>query len=93
MRIELGPNSYLFPGFKKKGKKLDDSNHVHKDYFKVILESLGTENGYTLHCFRRGGGQHRFLFAAKQWNLRSCKWWGGWAPGEGSNTLMKVCIY
>ncbi|KAF8337646.1 uncharacterized protein EI90DRAFT_3256577, partial [Cantharellus anzutake] len=26
------------------------------------------------------------------WSLERCRWWGGWAAGEDSNTLIKYAI-
>jgi hypothetical protein len=71
---------------------------VSQGTFSIILKDITSQAGiintsYTLHCFRRGGAQHRFLFARKKWSLRDCKWWGGWSAGEGTNTLMKVSSY
>ncbi|KAF8324409.1 uncharacterized protein EI90DRAFT_2878643, partial [Cantharellus anzutake] len=28
----------------------------------------------------------------EQWSLERCRWWGGWAAGEDSNTLIKYAI-
>ncbi len=36
----------------------------------------------TMHTFRRGGLQYRFVKAPKRWNLISCQKWGGWSPTE-----------
>jgi hypothetical protein len=91
MKRKLQSNEYLFPLYNSKGGKLDSLNPTTKPFFRSILDTVGGLNhGYTMHCFRRGGGQHKFLYAAKKWTLRSCKWWGGWSAGESTGTLMKV---
>jgi hypothetical protein len=54
--------------------------------FERVVEQSGVLAGlkgrYTSHCTRRGGAQHRFMFAKRRWILTNLKWWGGWAPGE-----------
>ncbi|KAF9084375.1 hypothetical protein BGX27_003824, partial [Mortierella sp. AM989] len=55
-----------------------------------ILE--GKHGRYTTHCFRRGGAQHRFMFAKEKWSLKAIKWWGGWSEGEGVGTIMKYLL-
>jgi hypothetical protein len=37
---------------------------------------------FTMHCTRRGGAQHRFMYAETLWGLAPLKWWAGWASGE-----------
>ncbi|KAF9121540.1 hypothetical protein BG015_005793, partial [Linnemannia schmuckeri] len=50
---------------------------------------LARRNGrFTMHCFRRGGAQFRFMFAKEKWSLKAVKWWGGWSEGEGTGTIM-----
>jgi hypothetical protein len=92
MNRKLNQEEYIFPSFKKVSGNMDTSNHISHDFFKKILLTVGSgeENGYTLHCFRRGGSQHRFVYAAEKWSIRSCQWWGGWSDGDKSDTLMKV---
>ena len=52
-----------------------------------------SRNGrYTTHCFRRGGAQHRFMFASEKWSLKAVKWWGGWSEGEGTGTIMRYLL-
>jgi hypothetical protein len=102
MKREFLPKECLFPLFSRGRNSntlsLDTSNEVSQGTFSIILKDITSQAGiintsYTLHCFRRGGAQHRFLFARKKWSLRDCKWWGGWSAGEGTNTLMKVSSY
>ena len=47
---------------------------------------------YSLHCFRRGGAQHRFIHIKIKWSFTAVKWWGGWAAGERIDTIMKYLM-
>ncbi len=38
---------------------------------------FGNGDNYTLHCFRRGGAQHRFFESDRTWPLEMIKFWGG----------------
>jgi hypothetical protein len=49
--------------------------------------SLGWK--YTLHCFRRGGCQHRYFQSSNQWSLAAVKAWGGWIEKEKAFTLIR----
>jgi hypothetical protein len=42
----------------------------------------GRNGKFTTHCFRRGGAQHRFMWADRKWSLKAVKWWGGWSSSE-----------
>jgi hypothetical protein len=42
----------------------------------------GRNGKFTTHCFRRGGAQHRFMWADQKWSLKAVKWWGGWSSSE-----------
>jgi hypothetical protein len=47
---------------------------------------------YTTHCLRRGGAQHRFLFAKERWTLTDIKNWGGWARGDSQGTIIRYLL-
>lgn len=47
---------------------------------------------FTLHCFRRGGCQHRFFLSDKGWPLVVIKWWGGWSKGESTDILINYVM-
>lgn len=48
---------------------------------------------FTFHCFRRGGAQHRFMFAPEngRWPLKMVKWWAALSPGERQIRLSSKC--
>jgi hypothetical protein len=47
---------------------------------------------YTLHCFRRGGCQHRYFHTYPSWPIEAIKRWGGWSESEQSDTLIKYIL-
>ena len=47
---------------------------------------------YSLHCFRRGGAQHRFFHPKKPWPLAVVRRWGGWSKSEGTKTLINYLL-
>ncbi|RLN98536.1 hypothetical protein BBJ28_00014411 [Nothophytophthora sp. Chile5] len=69
--------------------------------FNKLLLDLGKQSGllppgsakvnrFTSHCFRRGGAQHRFMYADQLWSLRLIKWWAGWAPDPARHLYRAV---
>lgn len=71
----------------------------------AVLRVLGNRSGMldavygnhfklSAHCFRRGGAQHRFMFAAPEsrMNLKETKWWAGWAVGESAEVVVKYLV-
>jgi hypothetical protein len=50
--------------------------------------TAGRNGKFTTHCFRRGGVQHRFMWANRKWSLKAVKWWGGWSSPENVRVLL-----
>ncbi|KAJ6583919.1 hypothetical protein DFH09DRAFT_1359873 [Mycena vulgaris] len=96
----LLPNDYIFPAIGANGIVQTGEHLSHDDVNKWIKEfaagaKLPQQNGtFSTHCFRRGGAQYRFMFAAvgRRWTLRQVRWWGGWAEGEHRDTLVKYLL-
>ncbi|KAF9918210.1 hypothetical protein BX616_009928 [Lobosporangium transversale] len=95
----LHPEDFVFPSLDNKGRvKLKEAFSHPKiqsllDEFTDAANLLAERNGrYTTHCFRRGGAQHRFMFAKEKWSLKAVKWWGGWSEGEGVGTVMRYLL-
>ena len=60
---------------------------------EIILIVNGEIGCFTLHCFRRGGAQHQFMFAIHgKWSISAVKWWGGWSPNEKADTMIKCLL-
>ncbi|KAI9103450.1 hypothetical protein DFS34DRAFT_608753 [Phlyctochytrium arcticum] len=57
-----------------------------------LLETIGAGYKFTTHCFRRGGAQHRFMYAKMRWSLKAVRWWGGWAKGESKDVIIKYLL-
>ncbi|KAF8831747.1 hypothetical protein HHX47_DHR1001247 [Lentinula edodes] len=59
-----------------------------------FTSSAGVPGAFTTHCFRRGGAQYRFMFApiGERWTLARIRWWGGWAPNEKRDTLIRYLL-
>lgn len=56
----------------------------------IPKNAAGEELGkFTMHCFRRGGTQYRFLTGTRRWPLHVVKWWGGWGCGDDVNTIIR----
>ncbi|ORZ10268.1 hypothetical protein BCR41DRAFT_423825 [Lobosporangium transversale] len=95
----LHPEDFVFPSMDNKGRvKLKEAFSHPKiqsllDEFTDAANLLTERSGrYTAHCFRRGGAQHRFMFAKEKWSLKAVKWWGGWSEGEGVDTVMRYLL-
>lgn len=95
----LKHDDYLFPALALDGRvKLKEPfSHTRTrtllDQFTADSGLLENKHGrYTTHCFRRGGAQHRFMFAKEKWSLKAVKWWGGWSEGEAVGTIMRYLL-
>ncbi|KAJ7814985.1 hypothetical protein B0H14DRAFT_2603803 [Mycena olivaceomarginata] len=74
----LQPDDYIFPATGANGIVQTGEHISHEDVQKWITEfatgaDLPCANGtFSTHCFRRGGAQYRFMFAAvgRRWTLR-----------------------
>ncbi|KAJ6579771.1 hypothetical protein B0H10DRAFT_1962836 [Mycena sp. CBHHK59/15] len=96
----LLPDDYIFPAIGANGIVQTGEHLSHDDVNKWIKEfaagaKLRQQNGtFSTHCFRRGGAQYRFMFAAvgRHWTLLQVRWWGGWAEGEHRDTLVKYLL-
>ncbi|VDB98224.1 unnamed protein product [Peniophora sp. CBMAI 1063] len=99
---EMGAEDYVFPSFSPNGVIQRDTAMSH-DHFQGLLDAFVDASGVgmklcgkrlTTHCLRRGGAQYFFTFApaGARWTLARVRWWGGWAPGEDKNTLLKYLL-
>jgi hypothetical protein len=88
----LHPDQFIFPSFTSKTGDIHFSTPLSVERVNQFLEEFGKSanigDGFTSHCFRRGGIQYRFLFAPvyERWTLDHCRWWGGWADNENVST-------
>lgn len=97
----LLPDDYIFPAIGANGIVQTGEHLSHDDVNKWIKEfaagaKLPQQNGtFSTHCFRRGGAQYRFMFAAvgRRWTLRQVRWWGGWAEGEHVGALIEFVLH
>ncbi|CAO3568790.1 unnamed protein product [Mortierella alpina] len=95
----LQADDLVFPAFATDGrvKLLQNMQHtyVQKVLDKFIHSSglgVGRKGRFTTHCLRRGGAQHRFMFAKEKWTLKALKWWGGWTESEQVGTIMRYLL-
>ena len=83
----LRPDDYVFPVIAINGLIYPESPITHdaiQKHLTNLTSQAGLKRSITTHSFRRGGAQHRFMFAplGQRWSLSIIRWWGGWAPGE-----------
>ena len=89
--------------FGQKSSSLSISEHLNEAAEKsgviqgnkhlLLLIKCKIDNEFlTLHCFRRGGCQHRFFYMNKAWDLSSIKQWGGWAKNETMDNLINYLL-
>ncbi|KAF7791971.1 hypothetical protein EIP86_002998 [Pleurotus ostreatoroseus] len=97
LRRSLGPDDHLFPTVSVNGQ-VQITVHINNTVVQGWLNeaSLGADIKvqYTTHSFRRSGAQYRFMWCpfGKRWSLSLVRWWGGWAEGEHSDTLVKYLV-
>ncbi|KAJ7655921.1 hypothetical protein B0H17DRAFT_1146313 [Mycena rosella] len=99
LRRPIGGNNFIFPAIASTGQ-LKFGESTSRSAFETLLEEvveksdvMKDRNGkFTTHCFRRGGGQYRFLWADRKWSLKAVKWWGGWSSNENVGTLMRYLL-
>lgn len=101
---KLNDNELIFPKLdKSQGKIKLGKEMTHGDFLDLlnywaneawIVLIVNGEIGYfTLHCFRRGGAQHQFMFTIHgKWSISAVKWWGGWSPNEKADTIKKYLL-
>jgi len=83
----LESDDFIFPYISHNGT-IDPKRAMSYDTFQKLLGEFvagaGLTKTYTMHCFRRGGTQYRFMYApiGRRWSLSIIRWWGGWAKGE-----------
>ena len=62
-----------------------------RTFFSQALIKAGIDNAIdtsrTMHAFRRGGLQYRFIYAPKRWTLYACRIWGGGGRAMTSKPL------
>ncbi|KAF9416291.1 hypothetical protein BGZ94_010256 [Podila epigama] len=94
----LRPSDLIFPNISSKGvlKPMETLSHTQIQSFLDIFTAhiTRTRRGgkFTRHCFRRGGAQHRFMYAQEKWPLKAIKWWGGWSEGEKPSTIIRYLL-
>jgi hypothetical protein len=95
----LKPEDLIFPGLDKQGRpKIGERfsatriQNILVKFTEATGHLEGRNGRFTTHCFRRGGAQHRFMFADEKWSLKAVKWWGGWSEGEGTGTIVRYLL-
>ncbi|KAG6836462.1 hypothetical protein H0H93_007790 [Arthromyces matolae] len=92
----MKPDHLLFPYVSRTGAIHVDRQLTLNQSQSIInwaVAEAGLTTHYSTHCFRRGGAQYRFIYAAVRWNLEAVRWWGGWAEGERNiETLSKYLL-
>ncbi|PFH47044.1 hypothetical protein AMATHDRAFT_50583 [Amanita thiersii Skay4041] len=83
----LEADDYVFPYFSSNGIPYPKWSMMHdkiQDLLNEFSAAAGLTRHYSMHCFRWGGAQYRFMHArfGKRWSLSRIRWWGGWAVGE-----------
>ncbi|KAH7871951.1 uncharacterized protein C8R40DRAFT_1273810 [Lentinula edodes] len=97
LRRKYEPEDYIFPNINANGITVQNQPVTPEAVQKMIDEftsSAGVPGAFTTHCFRRGGAQYRFMFApiGERWTLARIRWWGGWAPNEKCDTLIRYLL-
>ncbi|KAF5335536.1 hypothetical protein D9611_012166 [Ephemerocybe angulata] len=93
----LHRDDYIFPYIAPNGV-VHPNTPVSYDTVQNLLQEFASGAGLgktlTTHCFRRGGAQYRFMYAAvaERWSLNAIQWWGGWAVGEGVDVLLRYLV-
>lgn len=91
----LEPEDYLFPYIGPNGvphPRREMTHDMIQGFLNEFVAGAKLSKFYTTHCFRRGGAQHRFMYAplGKRWSLSIIRWWGGWAIGEHVSTTIII---
>lgn len=47
---------------------------------------------FNIHCFRRGGVQHRNFIGKQFWPFDVVKWCSGWGTGDDMNTVIRYLL-
>ncbi|KAJ3525976.1 hypothetical protein NM688_g8320 [Phlebia brevispora] len=70
------------------------SNTVVQSWLDEAILGVRLSVAYTTHSFGRSGAQYQFMWCplGQWWSLSAVRWWGGWADGERSDTLVKYLI-
>ncbi|KAJ4475118.1 hypothetical protein C8R41DRAFT_869964 [Lentinula lateritia] len=97
LRRKYAPEDYIFPNINVNGITIQNKPVTPEAVQKMINEfttAAGVPGAFTTHCFRRGGAQYRFMFApvGERWTLARIRWWGGWAPNEKRDTLIRYLL-
>jgi hypothetical protein len=97
---QLRPEYLLFPKLGN-NNKISIGVQMPQPNYNTLLGIVSTganligdrSGSYTLHCFRRGGAQHRFIrMKGNRWSLTAVRWWGGWTKGENMNTIVNYLL-
>ncbi len=91
---------FLFPAITSNRQGIQIGTAINSAQIKTFLDKcvaelknigvdlLGSNGQYTLHCFRRGGAQHRFFESNRTWSLAAIKFWRGWSERDGMDTIV-----
>jgi hypothetical protein len=95
----------VFVAFTKEAKKesrLSWGNHLKYEQLESWLSKLFVASDiddsayFTLHCFRRGGAQHRYIFHEKygheRWDIAMLRVWAGWTDSDDFDVLIKYIL-
>ncbi|THU95692.1 hypothetical protein K435DRAFT_665894 [Dendrothele bispora CBS 962.96] len=100
LKRALEPEEYIFPSMSANGLSAHFNTHMDPEKMQKVVKEfakcagLPGWDGYTTHCFRRGGAQYRFMYApnGERWTLAKIRWWGGWALNERRDTLIRYLL-
>ncbi|KAF6751254.1 hypothetical protein DFP72DRAFT_816725 [Ephemerocybe angulata] len=100
LRRPLEPEDYMFPTMNTDNLTVSSDTPITHQAAQKLITVMATNAGltkaetYTTHCFRRGGAQHRFMYApeGQRWTMARIHWWGGWAEKESGLTLMRYLL-
>lgn len=97
------PQTLVFPQFDGAGTPQYQTPWTDKVFRKAlnsvivgsgIMETRWGPGTFKSHSLRRGCAQHRamHMLPHKRWSLEQIRWWGGWAPSESNEILMRYIL-
>ncbi|KAJ3845839.1 hypothetical protein EV368DRAFT_90008 [Lentinula lateritia] len=98
LRQQYEPDDYIFPTINANGVTFQSKQPITPEAVQKMIDNFtvaaGVPGAFTTHCFRHGGAQYRFMFApiGEHWTLARIRWWGGWAPNEKCDTLIRYLL-
>lgn len=92
-RVDESISQMLFGECMVQGTMMKTINEVNRRIGIIPKNASGEDmEKFTIHCFRRGGAQHRFVTGRNRWPLDVVKWWGGWGAGDDVNTIIRYLL-